>query len=270
LPAEAVASLDDARLDDYRNLTDAELLRTRGVFAAEGRLVVRRLLTESPLATRSVMLTATAHESMADALSLRPEIPVYVVPQHVMDGVAGFNVHRGCLAIGEYPGARSWIDVITDARTIVVLEQVANPDNVGGIFRCAAAFGAEAVLLDPSTADPLYRKAIRTSMGAALVVPFARLNDWPSMLSMLREQGFAIVALAPRLAASLVATTMEEMSDRRVALVLGNEGEGLTESAMNACEFQARIPITSRVDSLNAVSAAAIALYERKARSRSG
>jgi tRNA G18 (ribose-2'-O)-methylase SpoU len=270
LPAEAVASLDDSRLDDYRNLTDATLLHARGAFVAEGRLVVRRLLTESPLVARSVMVTETALASIADAVARRPGISVYVVPQHLMDGVAGFNVHRGCLAIGEYPTGRSWIDVITGARTVIVLEQVANPDNVGGIFRCAAAFGAEAVLLDPSTADPLYRKAIRTSMGAALVVPFARLNGWPSAINTLREQGFAIVALTPQLAASLVATTMEEMSDRRVALVLGNEGEGLTESAMNACEFQARIPITSRVDSLNAVSAAAIALYERKARSRSG
>jgi tRNA G18 (ribose-2'-O)-methylase SpoU len=270
LPAEAVASLDDARLDDYRNLTDAELLRTRGAFAAEGRLVVRRLLTESPLATRSAMLTETAYESMADVFSIRPEIPVYVVPQHVMDGVAGFNVHRGCLAIGEYPTGRSWIDVITGARTVIVLEQVANPDNVGGIFRCAAAFGADAVLLDPTTADPLYRKAIRTSMGAALVVPFARLNEWPSMLSMLREHGFALVALTPRHTASSVAMTMEETSSRRVAFVLGNEGEGLTECAINACEFQARIPTTSQVDSLNVVSAAAIALYERNAGSRSG
>ncbi|NOT25132.1 MAG: RNA methyltransferase [Acidobacteria bacterium] len=269
MSTEAVASLDDARLDDYRNLTDAELLHTRGVFAAEGRLVVRRLLTESPLATRSVMLTETARGSMAEALSLRPEIPVYVVPQHVMDGVAGFNVHRGCLAIGEYPRPRAWIDVIAGTRTVVVLERVANPDNVGGIFRCAAAFGADAVLLDPSTTDPLYRKAIRTSMGAALVVPFARLNGWPSALNTLREQGFALVALTPRHTASLVAT-MDETSGRRVALVLGNEGEGLTEGAMDACEFQARIPTTSRVDSLNVVSAAAIALYERNARPRLG
>jgi tRNA G18 (ribose-2'-O)-methylase SpoU len=270
LPTEAVASLDDARLDDYRNLTDAEPLRTRGVFAAEGRFVVRRLLTESPLVTRSVMLTDTAHESLADALSLRTEIPVYVVPQHVMDGVAGFHVHRGCLAIGEHPGLRSWIDVIAGARTVVVLERLANPDNVGGIFRCAAAFGAGAVLLDPGTTDPLYRKAIRTSMGAALVVPFARLNDWPSALDTLREQGFVLVALTPAQSAPAIAVNLESTSGQRVALVLGNEGEGLTESAMNACEFQARIPTTSRVDSLNVVSAAAIALYERNARARLG
>lgn len=214
------------------------------------------------------MVTETAFSSIADALAQQPRTPVYVVPQHVMDGISGFHVHRGCLALGEYPGQRSWIDLITDARTIIVLEQLANPDNVGGIFRCAAAFNADAVLLDPATSDPLYRKAIRTSMGTALLVPFARLNEWPSGLDTLREQGFALVALTPRYTASSVGTTMEDTSGRRVALVLGNEGEGLTARAMNACEFQARIPTTSRVDSLNVVSAAAIALYERSVRSR--
>ena len=270
MPAEAVASLDDARLQDYRNLTDATLLRSRGVFVAEGRLVVRRLLADSPLVARSVMVTETAFASIADALAQQPQTPVYVVPQHVMDGISGFHVHRGCLAMGEYPQPRSWTDVVTDARTIVVLEQLANPDNVGGIFRCAAAFGADAVLLDPTTTDPLYRKTIRTSMGTALVVPFARLNELPSALDVLREEGFFLVALTPRPSAALVATTMEEMAGRRVALILGNEGEGLSERAMKACGFQARIPTTSRVDSLNVVSAAAIAMYERSTRNHDG
>lgn len=270
MPAEIITSLAEPRLDDYRNLTDATLLHTRGVFVAEGRLVARRLLTESPLAARSVMVTETAFASIADALAQRPQIPVYVVPQQVMDGVAGFNVHRGCLAIGEYPRQRSWIDVIAGARTIIVLERLANPDNVGGIFRCASAFGVDAVLLDPATTDPLYRKAIRTSMGAALVVPFARMNDWPSALNDLREKGFALVALTPRQSAPALSTTIEQTANLRVALVLGNEGEGLSERAINACEFQACIPTTSRVDSLNVVSATAIALYERNARLRSG
>ena len=224
--------------------------------------MVRRLLTESTLVARSVMLTDTARESMMDVIALRPDVPVYVVPDTVMDGVAGFRVHRGCLAIGEYPSARSWQDVIVVARTVVVLERIANADNVGGIFRCAAAFGVDAVLLDSDTTDPLYRKAIRTSMGAALVVPFARAEHWPAALGELRARGFAVVAMTPAHSAPELNTTATAVADRPIALVLGHEGDGLSGPALAACEFHARIRVTSTVDSLNVAAAAAIALYE--------
>src|SRR5688572_15045267 len=143
----------DARLDDYRNIPDGELVARRGIFVAEGRLVVSRLLTESPLATRSVMVTEAARTSLADVFAARPEVPVFVVPQSVVDGVAGLHIHRGCLAIGVRPEPRPWQDVTaaTDAPSLlVILERVANADNVGGVFRNAAAFGADAVLLDPA------------------------------------------------------------------------------------------------------------------------
>jgi len=185
-----------------------------------------------------------------------------------MNGVTGFNLHRGCLAIGDRPRPARWQDVISGVRlepkaaTIVVLERVSNADNVGGVFRNAAAFGADAVLVDPVSTDPLYRKAIRTSMGAALRVPFARAEPWPDALRELRHQGFALLALTPAADASPLRDCIAGVSGRPVAVVLGHEGEGLSAGALEACEYHARIPMASGVDSLNVSSTAAIALYE--------
>lgn len=252
----------DSRLDDFRNVPDAELVRRRSIFVAEGRLVVRRLMTESTFVTRSVMLTDAAREGMTDLIDSGPDVPAYVVPQAVMDRVAGFHIHRGCLAIGEYPQPRPWEDITAGAHMVLVLERIANPDNVGGIFRCAAAFGADAVLLDPATTDPLYRKAIRTSMGAALVVPFARMQEWPTALNELRARGFAVTAMTPDPSAPALSAIARGFANRPVALVLGHEGDGLSGPALAACEFHARIPMTSSVDSLNVATTAAIALYD--------
>ena len=252
----------DPRLTDYRNIPDHELLQQRGIFVAEGRLVVRRLLMESRYRARSVMVTAAAHASLADVLDTRKDLPVFVVPPDVMNGITGFNIHRGCLAIGERPQALAWRDAVNRARTVIVLERVANADNVGGIFRNAAAFGAEAVLLDETSTDPLYRKAIRTSMGATLLVPFARVARCPEALREMQSAGFATVALTPAASAPLLQTTAGQIGTQPVALLLGHEGEGLTDTSLAACQYQARIPIASTVDSLNVAAAAAIALYE--------
>ena len=174
----------DPRLDDYRNVPDAELLRQRGIFVAEGRLVVRRLLTTSRFATRSVLVTPTAFDAMRDLLDER-DFPVYQVEQRLLDTIAGFNIHRGCLAIGVRGAELDWRTLAGGSR-LVLVERVANADNVGAIFRNAAAFGAAGVLLEASCTDPLYRKAIRTSMGTALSMPFARLDPWPGALGDLR------------------------------------------------------------------------------------
>jgi tRNA G18 (ribose-2'-O)-methylase SpoU len=261
VPVIAVNAGDDERLADYRNIPDPELVERRGIFVAEGRLVVTRLLEQSRIVTRSLMVTDAALASMAPALAGRPGLPVYRVAQPVMDQVAGFNIHRGCLAIGERPPRMRWNDVVAGARAVLVLERIANPDNVGGIFRNALALGADAVLLGAACADPLYRKAIRTSMGAALLVPFADPQPWPEALRQLRVDGFAVIALTPSPAAALLHDAVARVKGRRAALVLGHEGEGLTAEALDACELQARIPM-HRFDSLNVASAAAIALYE--------
>jgi tRNA G18 (ribose-2'-O)-methylase SpoU len=258
----AIASPLDSRLDDYRDIPAADRVHRRGLFVAEGRLVVERLLVHSPLVARSVLLTEAAQAALAPVLATRPELPVYLVPQTVMDTVAGFNVHRGCLALGERPQPRRWQETVTRARTVVVLERIANADNIGSLFRSAAAFGADAVLLDPVATDPLYRKAIRTSMGATLVVPFARAEPWPSALHELRALGFATLALTPAASAPTIHEVAPRVGPQPVALVLGHEGEGLSDAALEACDLRARIPTSSLVDSLNVATAGAIALYE--------
>jgi len=258
-----VLSLDDAadpRFADYRGIPDPELARARRVFVAEGRLVVRRLL-ESRFVTRSVMVTPTALEAVADLVDSRPCLPVFVVPQAVMNTIAGFNIHRGCLAIGERPMPVGWDEVARHASHLVALERVGNADNVGGTFRAAAAFAAGCVLLDAACADPLYRKAIRTSMGASLQVAFATDVPWPTSLSRLREDGWMVVGLTLAAAEPLTAV-LAGARGQRVVLVLGHEGDGLTSGAADACSHLARIPMAGTVDSLNVAMAAGIALYE--------
>ena len=257
-----VSAFSDPRLDDYRNVPDPELLRARGIFVAEGRLVVRRLLESSRFRARSLLVTPAAHEALADAIEPFPDLPVYVVTQDTMNEVTGFNIHRGCLAVGERPATLSWMDVARGASLLVILDRVSNADNVGGIFRSAEAFGADAVLLERSSTDPLYRKAIRTSMGAALSIPFARIDAWPEALRVLREDGALLVGLTPGEHAPTLADTIASFRDRRVAFVVGHEGEGLTREATQACNVLARIPMANGVDSLNVATATAIALYE--------
>ena len=250
----------DPRLADYRGIPDPELARVRGVFVAEGRLVVRRLLG-SRFVTRSVMVTATALGSVADLLDANPCLPAFVVPQSVMNAVAGFNIHRGCLAIGERGASTAWDELARQDSPLVVLERVGNADNVGAAFRAAAAFAAGGVLLEAGCADPLYRKAIRTSMGAALQLGFAADVPWPDALIGLRSAGWAVVGLTLG-AEEPLASVLASVHGRRVALVLGHEGDGLTSQAAAACTHLARIPMPGAVDSLNVAMAAGIALYE--------
>jgi tRNA G18 (ribose-2'-O)-methylase SpoU len=260
VPVLSIDDAGDARIADYRGIPDPELARTRGVFVAEGRLVVRRLLA-SRFATRSVMVTPATLEALGNELEARADLPVLVVPQPVMNTVAGFNIHRGCLAIGERPAATSW-ESLAGARCLVALERVGNADNVGATFRAAAAFGAGGVLLDPACADPLYRKAIRTSMGAALQVPFATDVPYPEALAGLHRDGWIVVGLTPDATAAPAREVFARASGRRVVLLLGHEGDGLGPAAAAACTHLARIPMQSGVDSLNVAMAAGVALYE--------
>ena len=258
----SVETPDDPRLSDFLAVSDPDLATKHGVFIAEGRLVVRRLLTESPLAARAVLVTLSAMKALEDVLRRKPDVPVYVVSKDVMARVAGFNIHRGCLASGVRPARAEWRAVIEQAHRVVILEGVGDADNVGAIFRSAAAFGADAILLGPSCADPLYRKAIRTSMGAALTLRFAAAEPWPAALTELTARGWAVVALAPAAGAMPLRTFSAVTRQPRVALVVGHEGEGLSEAALHACDYHVRIPIRASVDSLNVAAAAAIALYE--------
>lgn len=262
MPIVPISDPSDPRLDDYRHIPDPVRISQHGLFVAEGRIVVRRLLTESPYTTRSLLLTETAREAVSDLIAPRPDLPVFIVSQRTVESIVGFNIHRGCLAIGERPPRRRPDDVVGDARRVVVLERIGNPDNVGGIFRTAAAFGVGAILLGPSCTEPLYRKAIRTSMGATLVVPFAEDPAWPGVLEDLRAAGVSVIALVPASQAAPLKQCAEALRRRRVAILVGHEGDGLGAQALAACDCQARIPMAHGVDSLNVVTAAAIALYE--------
>ena len=169
----AVDDVHDSRLQGYRLLADSRALEAAGLFAA-GRRVAARLLAAAARpgawhgAVASVLLSPAAHAQMAAIVQAHPAVPVYVAPQVVMNALAGFNIHRGCLALARRPAAGAVEDVdLADARRVVVLEGVNNPDNIGGIFRAASALGADLVLLGPGCGDPLYRKAVRTSMGAS-------------------------------------------------------------------------------------------------------
>ncbi|HXG54605.1 MAG TPA: RNA methyltransferase [Vicinamibacterales bacterium] len=248
---------DDPRIAGYARVGDHGWLRDRGLFVAEGRLVVSRLLEAWPSAIESILVTTTAHAALP-AVSATAT-PVYVAEASVLQSLTGIDFHRGCLALARRPQEIDPGSLLASER-LIALEGIANPDNLGGIFRVAAAFGVRAVLLDPSTADPLYRKAIRTSMGSVFTVPFARLHDWPSGLQRLQATGLDVAALTP----SVTAVPLADFGSRptgRLILMLGSEGKGLGAAALAACDHQVRIPICDDVDSLNVVVAAGIALH---------
>ncbi len=267
---EAIDHLDDPRVDDYRVLKEAALLLDRGVFIAEGRLVVERLLEPANrFAIKSMLVTPARLEAMREAIDASGKDPlIYVVERERMDQVVGFRFHQGVVAAGRIGPGLGVDDVVAQAigagarmaRTMLVaLEDLVDLDNVGSTFRNAAALGAAGVLLSPRCADPLYRKAIRTSMGHALRLPFARLERWPDDLRRLRELGFTVAALTPGAGSEDIGAFVRNAPERVVAL-LGTEGEGLTAEAMAAADVRVRIPMASGVDSVNVATACAIAL----------
>jgi tRNA G18 (ribose-2'-O)-methylase SpoU len=254
-----VASLDAPGLDDYRDIAHPERLLARGRFVAEGRLVVERLVALAGYRLRSVLLTDAAAAALAPLVARVPaEVPVYVAGHAVMNGVVGFNIHRGCLALADRPPALPLSAADLDGvDRLLVLEGVNNPDNVGGLFRAAAALGAGLVVLGPNCGDPLYRKAIRTSRGGTLSLPWRVAPSWPEALTELRRAGLAIVACTP----SPGAPSLYEIAlPPRAAVLVGAEGPGLSAEALALTDLRVRIPMHGGVDSLNVTTAAAIVL----------
>ncbi|HEY8534821.1 MAG TPA: RNA methyltransferase [Vicinamibacterales bacterium] len=255
------ASWDDERLAPFRDVADATLAARDGLCLVEGRLVVRRLLAGTRCRPRAVLVTEAAHAALADALEpWTDRLPIHVVPQDWMRPLTGFNLHRGCLALAERPPMPSVDEIARDARRLLVLEGVGNPDNVGGLFRTALAFGVDGLLAGPGTGDPLYRKAIRVSCGAALSVPFADATPWPDVLRDLRRTGIVVWALTPSGDARPIADVCAAGIPDRLALLVGSEGSGLSEEALAAADVRVRIPINPAADSLNVVVAAGIAM----------
>ncbi len=271
-----VDSADDPRVGDYAILKDRDALRERGVFIAEGRLVVERLLSPAcRFRVRSLLLQEERWESMRSLVEARAarsgRYEVMLASKGVMEEIVGFRFHKGCIGAGEMeedPGVEWLLSRIGDG-PLVVLEGLVDLDNVGSVFRNAAALGAAGVLLSPDCAPPLYRKSIRTSMGHALLLPFARARDWPGVFGALRAAGFETLALTPSEDAEDLRATVGGMRPgRRAALLLGAEGPGLTREAMGAADARVRIPMAAGVDSVNVATAAAIALYEAASTAR--
>jgi tRNA G18 (ribose-2'-O)-methylase SpoU len=266
MPLVPVHHCGDPRIAGYRSVPDPELLRRRGVFVAEGRLVVRTLLTSSRFQALSVLVTETARRSLESVLAPRIEtLPVYVADRSLLAEIVGFNVHRGCLALGARPAETPVADVLAslpDGALVVVLEGVGNADNVGGVFRNALAFGADAVLLGPGCCDPLYRKAIRVSIGGTLRMRFATIPGWPDGLKEVRGAGFTLAALTPDAHGEDIAAFSRRFDRRgRLAILLGAEGAGLSPEAKAAADARVRIPMAPGVDSLNVATASGIALH---------
>lgn len=257
--AVEITDADDPRLGDYRALKERHLNAESGRFVAESERVVRRLL-QSHLTVRSVLATPPRLRALEDVLqepTFPADRPVYVAEQPVMDAIAGFHVHRGCLAIGERPASRA---LPAGARCIVVLEDLVDVDNLGAIARNAAAFGADALVLSPRCADPFYRKAIRVSLGAVFDLPIVRFQSWPEDLETLRRLGFSLIAAV----LSPTATPLPRFQPpARWALLLGAEGPGLSDGAVLRCHHRVTIPMAAAdgVDSLNVGTAAAVMLY---------
>jgi tRNA G18 (ribose-2'-O)-methylase SpoU len=249
----------DPRVDDYRALASPGRGRRQDVFVVEGLNPVRLLLA-SRFRTRSLLLVPSALDVLRDELArVGSAVPVYTAGHALLRTITGFNFHGGHLAIGERAAEPPLAELLAPPgpRALVVMERLSNPDNVGGVLRNAAAFGAAAALLSPGCADPRYRRAIRVSMGSALVVPFARLAEWPQDLERLRAAGYTLVALSPRAGA----TDIADVAARRVAILVGHESDGLGDPALASADVIARIPMAPGVDSLNAAAASAVALH---------
>jgi tRNA G18 (ribose-2'-O)-methylase SpoU len=252
------SALNDERLADYRNLKEQRLGEDHRRFVAESEMVVRKLLA-SPLRVCSVLLTTPRLTALESALAAaQNEFPIFVVPQAVMDGVAGFHVHRGCLAIAERPQNPT---IPQHARLVVVAVDLVDVDNLGALVRNAAAFGADGILLSPRCADPFYRKAVRTSAGTVFSLPIVRARDWPADLRVLREaHGLSLVGavLGDR------AVSLAEFSPPpRAAILFGSEGPGLDQATQRLCDHLVTIPMAQApgIDSLNVATAAAVFLY---------
>lgn len=260
MTAERIGAASDPRIASFGDVPDAERLRSQGLFVAEGRLVVARILEDPRYRVRAVLVNDASYRELATAFDrLSAGVSIFVADRSVIRDLTGHDLHHGCLALVERPPAAPAAAVLTSAETVVILEGVSNADNVGGVFRNAAAFGAS-VLLSPACCDPLYRKAIRTSMGAALRVPFTRLDDWPSALADVRAAGFTIAALTPREPAETLALFRRRPRAARLAWLVGTEGAGLSAAAEAAADHRVRIPISEAVDSLNVAVAVGIAL----------
>lgn len=264
----AIIDPEDSRIEIYRDIRERDLVRRHGHFIAEGKTVLQVLVAQKRFPVQSLLVLQNRVAGIADNIAALPDdIPVYCATQPVMDAIAGFHMHRGILAAARIPGETGRLPDPFPASwtSVLVLSGISNHDNMGGIFRNAAAFGVDAVLLDPECCDPLYRKAIRVSVGGVLRVPFFKADSMEKAIAALSENGFAIAALSP-FGQSEIA---EWDPSARQALVLGSEGHGLAREWLDKLDTLS-IEMAPGFDSLNVATAGAVALHRLKSARRRG
>jgi tRNA G18 (ribose-2'-O)-methylase SpoU len=257
-----IDSLADPRLADYSHQTDVALKKARGsehgLYLAESALVLERALRAGH-APRSVLALGGSVDEALKLLGDR-DIPIFSGPGELLEELTGYILHRGLIAAMNRPPLPTPHSLLANASRVIILENVADPTNVGAIFRSVGAIGADAVLVTPRCSDPFYRRSIRVSMGTVLQVPWTRLGDWPSTRELLVASGFHIAALA--LTPDAVSLrTFAAAAPAKVALVLGAEGEGLTDEALAAADTVVQIPMAHGIDSLNVAATAAVAMW---------
>ncbi|WP_294179063.1 RNA methyltransferase [uncultured Schumannella sp.] len=257
-----ISDAADERLRDYRDLTDGKLRRllepAGGLYLAESSKVIMRALAAGHR-PRSVLLQEKWLPDI-EPLLRDHDVPVYLAESGVLEQLTGFAMHRGALASFHRPEPLDVPALLATARRVVVLEDIVDHTNVGAVFRAVAGLGADAVLISPGCADPLYRRSVRVSMGTVLQVPWARLDSWPRALDELRTAGFTVAALA----LDERARGLDEFAanpPERVALLLGTEGDGLSRRALSSADVTVTIPMSGGVDSLNVAAASAVALW---------
>ena len=244
----------DPRIELYRDVKDRDLTGRDGLFMAEGKVVLERLFVSDTCVCISVLTTPERLKTL-NISALAEDVPIYVVPQDLMDAVAGFPIHRGYLALGRYAPKQTFADVLTrDQVRVLALSAIANTDNMGGLMRNAAAFGVDAVILDAECCDPMYRKAIRVSVGGVLKVPHYRVDD---LVGAFHEHQLTAYALSPS-----GKTPLDELKPaQRSVFLFGAEGPGLRPELMAACET-VRIDMHGGFDSLNVATTSGIVLYQ--------
>lgn len=264
----AITSADDERIADYVRLTDVNLRRKleteRGLYLAEGDLVLRRAIAAGHV-PRSVLVA----DSRADALETLPlpdDTAVYRVTDALAEDITGFHVHRGVIASMNRPPLADLSQVLAGARRVAILEDLTNHTNVGAIFRSAAALGADAVLVTPRCADPLYRRSVRVSMGTVFQVPWTRISPWPRGIDLLRDMGFTVAALA----LSEDAVPLDHVTGdapERLAMIFGTEMDGVGPRTIHAADMQITIPMADGISSLNVAAASAVAMWALRVQS---
>jgi tRNA G18 (ribose-2'-O)-methylase SpoU len=262
-----ITELSDSRVDAFRNVRDADMRGRDDLFMAESELVLRRLL-QYPNRLHSLLLSTPKYERLRDALIPLPEsVPVYVADLPLIHEIAAFHIHRGVLAAGRRPTPDSLsLDRALghlrgrSSSTVLLAEGITNVDNMGALFRNAAAFEVGGIVLDPNCCDPLYRKAIRVSMGHVLSIPYAVSRDWPHDLERLKNQWNLTLVAAESGARSIPIWTIP--ATPRIGLLFGSEGQGLSAASLAHCETVCEIPMADNVPSLNVAVASAVFLYE--------